>query len=400
MVSPKRRNWPLRLALLALAVLLAGYVFGGPYLTLWYGRSGSGPPAGFESIWLADQIRIRFFETAIAIWIFAFGASIGSFLNVVVYRTPRRLSLLGTSFCPKCMHPIRWFDNLPVFGWIRLGGRCRDCHLRISVRYPLIELITGLMTLGLVVFQLSSGHGSILPGRPSAGYPGLSWLVQQLPWEVVIALLVQAVLLYILLSWALIRWDGYRLPRPYLVSALVFGLASPTFIPAFHPTPLIVPQLEWLGQHAWCRRLEAAAVGALLGGFLGSIQAVISGGWRGRLPPSDRDGRGMAVDLAATVALIGAFLGAQAVVSVLLVAAGVRLIVSTVTGDLLCRHGSSVWIYFVLATFFEMVGWNEWVGWTGWINASHSLANAAIATLCAMYFAWVASYVESRPPMQ
>jgi hypothetical protein len=107
----------------------------------------------------------------------------------------------------------------------------------------------------------------------------------------------------------------------------------------------------------------------------------------------------MALDLAATVALIGAFLGAQAVVSVFLVAAGVRLIVSTVTGDLLCRHGSSIWVYLVLATFFQMVGWNQWVGWTGWIHASTSLADATIATLWAMYFAWVASYVESRRPM-
>jgi leader peptidase (prepilin peptidase) / N-methyltransferase len=399
MVSPKRRNWPFRLTLVALAVLVVAHVFGGPCFTLWYGKPGSAAHAGFDSIWLADQIRIRFFETAIAIWIFAFGASIGSFLNVVVYRTPRKLSLLGSSFCPKCMHSIRWSDNVPVFGWIRLGGRCRDCHLRISFRYPLIELITGLMTLGLVVFQLSSSQASNLPGRPSGGYPGLSWLVQQLPWELVATLIVQALLLYILLSWALIRWDGYRLPRPYLVSALFLGLASPTFIPTIHPTPLIVTQLDWLGGPAWCQRLEAAVLGALVGGFLGGVQAVISGVWRGRLPLSDRDSGGMALDLAATIALIGAFLGGQAAVSILLVATGVRLIVSTVTGDLLCRHGSSIWVYFVLATFFEMVGWNEWVGWTGWIHASPSLADATIATLWAMYFAWVASYVESRRPM-
>jgi hypothetical protein len=53
----------------------------------------------------------------------------------------------------------------------------------------------------------------------------------------------------------------------------------------------------------------------------------------------------------------------------------------------------------VLATFFEMVGWNEWVGRTGWISASPALADAAVATLWAMYFAWVASYVESRRPI-
>jgi leader peptidase (prepilin peptidase)/N-methyltransferase len=74
-----------------------------------------------------------------------FGLTIGSFLNVVVYRLPRGLSLSSPpSACPSCGHPIRWRDNVPVLSWLLLRGRCRDCGNSVSIRYPLIEAATGL----------------------------------------------------------------------------------------------------------------------------------------------------------------------------------------------------------------------------------------------------------------
>ena len=77
---------------------------------------------------------------------FALGASIGSFLNVVVYRLPRGESLVTTpSHCPKCGKLLRWYDNLPVIGWIHLGGKCRFCKQRISMRYPIVEAFCGGM---------------------------------------------------------------------------------------------------------------------------------------------------------------------------------------------------------------------------------------------------------------
>ncbi len=69
------------------------------------------------------------------------GLAIGSFLNVVIYRVPRKESVVSPrSRCPNCGHPIRERDNVPVFSWIVLRGRCRDCHALISIRYPLVEL--------------------------------------------------------------------------------------------------------------------------------------------------------------------------------------------------------------------------------------------------------------------
>jgi leader peptidase (prepilin peptidase) / N-methyltransferase len=83
-----------------------------------------------------------------------FGLIIGSFLNVVVYRTPRGLSVVRPgSFCPACGTPIRSSDNVPVLAWLALRGRCRHCQEPISARYPAVELLTGVL-FGAVAWAL------------------------------------------------------------------------------------------------------------------------------------------------------------------------------------------------------------------------------------------------------
>jgi len=78
----------------------------------------------------------------------AIGAAWGSFLNVVIFRVPRRLSLISPpSSCPRCGKPIRPWNNIPVLSWMLLGGRCRDCRARIPFSYPLVELLTPVALL-------------------------------------------------------------------------------------------------------------------------------------------------------------------------------------------------------------------------------------------------------------
>ncbi len=74
------------------------------------------------------------------------GAAVGSFLNVCIARIPEGLSIVSPpSRCPRCGHPIRFYDNIPIVGFLLLRGKCRDCRERISVRYPLVELLTAVM---------------------------------------------------------------------------------------------------------------------------------------------------------------------------------------------------------------------------------------------------------------
>ena len=81
-----------------------------------------------------------------------FGLIIGSFLNVVAYRVPRGESLVAPgSHCPGCNEPIKPWDNVPLLSWIFLRGRCRSCSERISPRYPLVELVTGLLFAAVAI---------------------------------------------------------------------------------------------------------------------------------------------------------------------------------------------------------------------------------------------------------
>ncbi|HEB13273.1 MAG TPA: prepilin peptidase [Actinobacteria bacterium] len=91
-----------------------------------------------------------------------FGLMVGSFLNVVIYRVPRRESIvLPSSHCPACEHPLSITDNIPLISWLLLGGKCRYCGERISIQYPLIEAVTMIAVVILYVsFGLTFAFGA------------------------------------------------------------------------------------------------------------------------------------------------------------------------------------------------------------------------------------------------
>ncbi len=87
-------------------------------------------------------------------WVFAIfaagmGAAVGSFLNVVIYRLPLRMSLAWpASACPSCKRPLSWYENIPIVSYTLLGGKCRTCRTPLTIRYPIVELLCALMFLG------------------------------------------------------------------------------------------------------------------------------------------------------------------------------------------------------------------------------------------------------------
>ena len=78
-------------------------------------------------------------------FVFLFGLAIGSFLNVLIYRLPHDLPILGRSFCPRCKKKIAWQDNIPLLSFAILGGKCRHCRFPISLQYPVVELTTAVL---------------------------------------------------------------------------------------------------------------------------------------------------------------------------------------------------------------------------------------------------------------
>jgi leader peptidase (prepilin peptidase) / N-methyltransferase len=98
-------------------------------------------------------------EIVFSFFAFAFGAVVGSFLNVCICRMPQSESVVfPPSHCTKCDYVIRWYDNIPIFSYLFLRGRCRSCGEPISLQYPVVEFINGALTLALFLrFGLSPG---------------------------------------------------------------------------------------------------------------------------------------------------------------------------------------------------------------------------------------------------
>jgi len=132
------------------------------------------------------------------------GLAIGSFLNVVVWRVPRGESVVSPpSACPRCGHPVRPRDNVPVVSWLLLRGRCRDCAEPIAVRYPLVEAGTAAV-FGLVVWW--SGPGWVTPAllylaAVSVALTLIDLDVHRLPDAIVLPSYAVAVVLLALASW-------------------------------------------------------------------------------------------------------------------------------------------------------------------------------------------------------
>ena len=211
-------------------------------------------------------------------WMFVIGSVVGSFLNVVIYRLPRGMSLLHpSSSCPHCGHAIRWFDNVPIFGWLWLRGRCRDCSAKISIRYPLVEAATAALFVALAYTDVIAPYSIDLaraqaaapetPLQPRAAAERAEQLTNSIATENYFAGYAYHLLLTCaLLCAALIDLDGQKLPRQLITYSAAGGILIAIIWPAVQRMPLV--RVEDLA--TWQGRTIAFATS-----FLGMLAAVI-----------------------------------------------------------------------------------------------------------------------------
>lgn len=121
--------------------------------------------------------------------LFVLGAIIGSFLNVVVLRHEKGEKLTGRSYCPHCKRQLRWYELIPVISYLLQRGRCRGCSARISIQYPLVELITGLLFVLIAYVVMSSGMTTLATSTlPLA--PLMQLLLHFAVWSILIVITV------------------------------------------------------------------------------------------------------------------------------------------------------------------------------------------------------------------
>jgi leader peptidase (prepilin peptidase)/N-methyltransferase len=203
------------------------------------------------------------------------GLTIGSFLNVVIYRVPRNESIVSPrSSCPSCGTPIRERDNIPVISWLLLRGRCRDCHAPISARYPLVELACAALFAGTAA---RFGYRWDLPAYLVlfAGLLALSCIDMEqmiLPKKIVYPLTVLVAALLLLAAAATGRWHDYLVgvicAAAWFVVFFALNLASPRLL-GFGDVRLALVlglSLGWLGwQYVLLGFFAANLIGAVVG---------------------------------------------------------------------------------------------------------------------------------------
>ncbi len=173
------------------------------------------------------------------VFVFLLGSCVGSFLNVVVWRLPRGESLSDPpSHCPKCDRRLNWYDNIPIIGWIKLGGRCRFCKAPISARYPIIEAVTAALFVFYYVMFFMKNVGPCV--RPSLGQEmspmsrpldlTRDWPIFSLYLYLLSALLAASLIdaeLFIIPTSIIWSWKGGVLWVALLVHALADGPGVP-----------------------------------------------------------------------------------------------------------------------------------------------------------------------------
>ncbi|MGH9555638.1 MAG: prepilin peptidase [Terriglobales bacterium] len=239
-------------------------------------------------------------DLVLPVAVFLFGLAFGSFLNVCIYRLPRGLSVVRPrSSCPGCNQSIGEMDNIPVLSWMLLRGRCRNCKTRISPRYAVVELLTGLLFL----FCFSS-------------------------FGLTLVALKYCVFGFLLLGLIFTDAETRLLPDKLTLPGMVVGFVFSWFVPVEDLASLLLPGLVRLPMSSDLAARFYSFADSLLGAAIGA--SFIYGA--GYLYLRVRGVEGMGFGDVKLMGLIGAFLGPRLTVLTLFAAsmAGAIFGVSTV----------------------------------------------------------------------
>jgi leader peptidase (prepilin peptidase)/N-methyltransferase len=307
-----------------------------------------------DSISLASTWPASFWWFACG-WLFVFGACVGSFLNVVIYRLPAGLSLLYPgSRCPTCLAPIRATDNVPIFGWLRLAGRCRSCRAKISPRYPAVEFAVAAAFALLAALGRLSG-GEYLPSS-AADVLHSHWDDETL-WA---AYGYHMTLVCGLLCAALIEYDRHRLPWRLNVPLVLVAIAVPLLWPEIRPVAC-----QWPADlPAWLQPKDAAVEDSVAGLVVALLLASTAISTAGRGAEGRFDWR----SAISVLVWIGLYLGWQATCALAVLAAATQFAVGVVEG---IRHQSpqlgwnsclAMWTILWVVAWKQIVEWCPFVG--------------------------------------
>jgi leader peptidase (prepilin peptidase)/N-methyltransferase len=233
--------------------------------------------------------------------VFVLGVCAGGIINYCFYRLPLEKSILWPGpRCGHCLQPIRWFDNVPLLGYALLRGRCRMCGKRIPLRYPVVELLTGLMFAGLFYVEIVENvlelpYLQMKRADLAAGViPASAWAVFG----------CHAVLMSFLLLTSLCDLDDMAIPLPITVSGTLIGLACsalfpwpfpdtgralpfgggaipPRLPPGLYPWPVWYPLPDYLPRGSWQLGLATGLAGALAGMLVLRVVRFTFGATRG-----------------------------------------------------------------------------------------------------------------------
>lgn len=219
-----------------------------------------------QTVAALQTVQLYLYRGFLVVWVVVLGGCFASFLNVVAWRVPNGRGIIDSSKCPFCNTKLSSTANLPFYGWLSSGGRCRTCKLPIPIRYLIVEVVLGLIFLLIAIVGLGCG-GWYLPTRPIDPKWGILQFVLEPKFDLLRIVIYHLIVICHLYLFALVRIQKLTISNSIIASALIatigFQFLWPEVQQAAWPSGTN-EKLLW-GPHFW----STIMMGGLTGAFCG-----------------------------------------------------------------------------------------------------------------------------------